>query len=231
MKHFQFHRLNHILALSEPQDQFVAFFHAASSQPYPMIKISQLIRPFFSIVSLLQLLQYTDALLQVYVLCFIKPVLQNIPFRVLRRHAGKFIIVIHRLHKFLRLDAQFAERVTDRPPARFLLVCQQQHVLCILIPPVHFVQIADRTEHHHAFHPAPVNGIRNFRRFSVCPFRYQRFYLFRPYFIFIFIQGNPLPLPVKTIGKSVSYTNPNITSKCNIPPCICQKKKQKKHLP
>ncbi len=53
MEHFQFHRLYHIFALSKPQDQFIALLHTTSSQPYPVIKVCQLIGPFFPVVSLL----------------------------------------------------------------------------------------------------------------------------------------------------------------------------------
>ena len=104
-----------------------------------MIKVSQLICPFLSVVSLLQFFQHTNAFLQIHILCLIQLILQNISLRILGSNPHKFIVVTYGLHKFLCLNTQLAERITDRSASGLLLVSQQKHVFGILIPAVHFI--------------------------------------------------------------------------------------------
>ncbi len=195
MEHLQLHGLYHILALAEPQNQLIAFLHTAGNQPHPVIEIGQLIGPFLPVIPLLQLLQHADALLQAHLLGLIELVLQNEAARIPGGHPHEFLVVIQGLHEVLCLDAELAERVADSPAAGPALIGQQQHVLRVLIAPIYLVYIAYGTEHHHALHPAPVDGVRDFGSLREISLSYQGLYLIRSYFIFIFIQGNtPLSL-------------------------------------
>ncbi len=171
MQHFQFHCLDHIFPLTKPQNQFITFLHTTGSKPYPVIQISQFICPFLSVVPFFQLFQYADTLFQTHILGLIKFVLQNIPAGILWRRLNIFLIIVYGRHKLLGFYAQLTEGVTNRPPSRFPLVCQQQHIFCIFVPSVLLVQIADGTKHHNTFYPPPVYRICNLSRldiFSLC---------------------------------------------------------------
>ena len=66
---------------------------------------------------------------------------------------------------------------------------KKKNVPAILISSVNLIQIADGAQHHHAFNPAPVNGIRYFNSLRVLALRNQSLDLVRTYFVFIFIQS------------------------------------------
>ena len=193
MKHLQFQRFNNILALSEPQNQLVTFLHASCGKSHSVIKICQLVCPLFPIIPFFQFLQNANPLFQTDILSFIELVLQNITPRVLRCYLYKLLIVINCLYKLFSFDAKLAEGVTDCSSPRSSLICQKQHIFCILIPPVRFIQITDNAEHHNALYPAPVYGISNFRCLYIIPLSNQFLNFIRSYFIFILIQGNSLP--------------------------------------
>ena len=131
---------------------------------------------------------------------FIELVLQDIAAGVPRGHLREFLEIVQSLHEFLRLDAQLTEGVADCPAAGPPLIGQQQHVLRVLITPVYLIYVAYGTEHHHALHPAPVDGVRDLGSLRIIPLSYQGLYFIRFYFIFIFIQGNT-PLSLMAIYK------------------------------
>ncbi len=208
MKHFQLQRLHHIFPLAEPQNQFVTFLHTAGSEPHPVVKISKLISPFFPVIPLFQLFQNPYALLQLHVLGLVELILQNISARIPGRHLRKFLIKLQGLHIVARFNTQLTERIADCPSPLPPVIGKQEHIFGILIPPVDLVQIADGAEHHDAFHPPPVNGVRDLSRLGEILFLYQRLYFFRFYFIFILIQGNSLPTLVPAMGSIPSVRYP-----------------------
>ena len=203
VEHFQFHCLNDIFALTKPEDQLIALLHTACCQTDPVIQIGKLIRPLFPVVPLFQLLEHADALLKPYILRLVQLILENVTSGVLRGDLHKLLVIIDRLYIFLCLDAQFAERIADRFAAGSSLICQQQHVLCVLIAPVDLIQIADGTEHHHALYSAPVNRIRNICRLRIISCCYQFLYFIRSYFIFKLIQG--ISLPIRCVSIVTHY--------------------------
>ncbi len=208
MEHLQLHGLHHILTVPEPQDQFVTFLHTAGCKPHPVIEVSQFIGPLLPVIPFFKFFQNPNTFFQVHVLRLIELILQNVAPGVLGGCFYKLIIIVHCLHKFFRLNAQLAERIADGSASRFSLIGQLQHILCIFIAPVHLIQITDHAKHHDAFYPPPVDHIRDIRSLAVLSFCYQRFYFIRPYFIFIFIQRNPLPLLVKTTGNPSRIQRP-----------------------
>ena len=157
-----------------------------------MIQIRQLIRPFLPIIPLLKFLQNCNSLFQTDILRLIKPVLQYISARILRRYLYKFLIVFTCLVVLPHLDTKLTQRVDDQSARRVLFISQKKNILALLKASVNFIKIADCTQHHHASDPAPVNFIRNLRCLRVLSLCYQRLDLIRAGFVFKLIQGTHL---------------------------------------
>ena len=75
VKRLKFKGLHDIVTVSEPQEHLVTCFNALSSKTYPMIKISQLIYPFFPIIMFFEFFENSDSLFKTYFLSFVEFIL------------------------------------------------------------------------------------------------------------------------------------------------------------
>ena len=189
MECLQFHRLHHILSISKPQNQFIAFLHAFGGKANPMIQIGQLIGPLFPVIPFFELLQYRNPLFKPHILRFIQLILQNVLPAVIGRDLLKLLIILNGRNHFAHFYRKVTQRINDHSSGRMPLICHFQQKLRILKPPVDLIYIADCAEHHHALYPGPVYGVRHLRCFYVFFLGNQRLDFLCAYFIFIFIQG------------------------------------------
>ena len=167
MKRFKLHGLHNVLSLSKPENQLVTFLNTLGRKSHPMIQIRQLIGPFFPIVLFLKLLQNGNPLFQSYVLCLIELILKNISAAVIGGNLHEILIIFNRMNHVAHPDGQVAERIYDHPSGGMTFIRHLKQELCIFKSPVYLVYVADRTEHHHALHPRPVNRIRNLCRIHI----------------------------------------------------------------
>ena len=167
MKQLQLHRLQHVFPFPKPEDQFVTLLHAFGRKPYPVIQISQFIRPFLPVILLLKLLKNRNPFLKPHVLRLIELILKDIFSAVIRRDLFKILIIRHRAYHIPHSDGQVAERIQDHPAGRMTFICHLQQQLGVFKPAVYLIHIADCTEHHHALHSRPVDRVGDSGRFHV----------------------------------------------------------------
>ena len=167
MKRLQLHGLHHIFSFSKPEDQLVTFLYAFGRKSHPMIQIRQLIGPLLPVVLLLKLLKNGNPFLQPHILRFIELILKNISTAVVWRDLHKILIIFNRMNHIAHPDRQITQRIYNHPAGRMTLIRHLKQEFRILKSPVYLVYVTDRTEHHHALHPRPVNGIRNLCRFRI----------------------------------------------------------------
>ena len=189
MKHFQLHGLNYIFPFAEPENKFVAFLHTFSCQTYPVIKVCQLIGPFFPVIPLFEFLKDCNPFLQPHVLRFVQLVLEHISAAVIGGYLDKILIILDSLYHFSHLDRKITERINNHSPCGVAFVRHFQKQLRIVKSSVYLIKITDCAEHHHALHSCPVNGIRDLRSFHILLLRDQCLNFLCPYFVLIFIQG------------------------------------------
>ena len=170
VQHFQLHGPGDIFPLTKPEDQLIALLYTAGRLTGSVIQKSKLVRPFFSVVSVFQLLEYRNTLLETYPLRLIQFVLQNISAGVGGRRLYILGIILRCLPVFLHFQAKLAERIADGLAAGSPLIRKQQKALCILVSLIDLIQVADGTKHHHTLDSAPVDAVRDLCRLCIISF-------------------------------------------------------------
>ena len=133
IEHLQLQRLLHIGAIPEPENQFITGINTFLALSGPVIKKSQLKRPFLGIFLFFQLLQQGDPLTELRPLRLHHFITKHISLVIMGRDIHKLIIVFLRLFKILRVDRQLCQPVNDHAPDRGTVVCGQQHLPRVIV--------------------------------------------------------------------------------------------------
>ena len=159
MKHLKLHGFFYIGSFSEPDDEFITFLYTFRCKTYAMIKICQLISPFFLVITLLEFLKNSYTLFKTDILRFIYLVLKDKLSVICRSHLYKLLVILYSLYDLLHLYTQFTQRIHDHPAVWISLICLFEKYLGISVAAVYLIQIAYCTKSRYTPDPGPVYGI------------------------------------------------------------------------
>ena len=106
-------------------------------------------------------LQDRNLFVDIYILFFVKLILQEKTVGIPGCHVDKRIIKLQRVNIIIQLQFELTERVYDLPSGRIPLICHLHQVTAVLISFIDFIEITDPAEKMDTLDAGPVNRICN----------------------------------------------------------------------
>ena len=129
---FQLQSFDHILALTEPENQVITALDTFLFFPCLIVKFGKLISPLLRILCFLIFLQNGNLIFQRRTSSLIDLIFKNIPGSIVGCGVYKLAVILHSLIKFLHLDGDFRQAEQNRSRRLRSPVCTKKNFLAVL---------------------------------------------------------------------------------------------------